>query len=136
MYNYIAFRVYEHFELRYGKTIGLSNTKGFLTILQITLIVTLSVIIEVIFNISFKELIGNIENIEYYIGIPMTVILYKINNVLINNRFEGSNFQKIKFQYYKSKYKMPMGLILLSPVFFLVGVPIIIAAIRNTWLLT
>ncbi len=132
MYNYIAYRVYEYFELINGKNIGLFNTKAFLTILQISLLVTLFVIFEAFFHINPKEIIGNNENLIYYIAILIVVILYYFNVILLNKRFEGANFQMIRLKYNKSKYKIPIGLILLSPAFFLFGVPIIYGALNGT----
>ena len=132
MFNYITYRVFNHFKKRDNEESAAFSTILFLGIFQVSLLMPVFIIVNLFFEIDLKEILGEDENIKYYIGIPMMGLSYVISNSIFKKKIKGQQYEELKKKYHKDKYIIPIVVIILSPFFFTLVVPIIYGALNGT----
>lgn len=95
--NDIIFKTYLYFHKK-DKSLAITRTLGFITLLEASLIVPLFAIINGISSI-YKTPAEPNSKIKYYIGIPLYLILTFLNNRLIKSKLKELNIPKLYDDY-------------------------------------
>jgi len=129
MFNYIAYRVFEHFHKKENET-AISKTINFLALFQGTLIVPVFMAINLFTKID-PQIFGENTRIKYYIVIPLAVILIIVNTVLFKKNLKGETLSILKNKYHKERYLLPIWIIFATPIIFVFVFPIVYGAIME-----
>ena len=130
MFNYIAYRVFEHFHNKESET-AVSKTINFLALFQGTLIVPIFMSVNLIMKID-PQIFGNDTRIKYYIGIPLAAILIIVNTIFFKKKLKGEQLSVLKNKYHKESYLLPTWVIFAAPVIFVFILPIAYGAMNGT----
>lgn len=130
MFNYIAYRVFEHFHKRESES-AVSKTINFLALFQGTLIVPVFMAINLFTKID-PQVFGQDNRIKYYIGIPLAVILIIINTIFFKRKLKGEQLKVLEDKYYKERYLLPTWIIFAAPIIFVFVLPIAYGALNGT----
>lgn len=130
MFSCIIYRVFEHFNKK-GASMAISNTINFMVILQASLLVPLILILNMFTKLD-PQMLGGDNNVKYYIGVPLAIILIILNSYLIKRKLRSENLNDLKIKFQKEKHKVPIWIIFLFPVFFVFICPIIYGIISGT----
>jgi hypothetical protein len=95
--NDIIFKTYLYFHKK-DKSLAITRTLGFITLLEASLIVPLFAIINGISSI-YKTPAEPNSKMKYYIGIPLYLILTFLNNRLIKSKLKELNIPKLYDDY-------------------------------------
>ncbi len=110
---------------------AISNTINFMVILQASLLVPLILILNMFTKLD-PQMLGGDNNVKYYIGVPLAIILIILNSYLIKRKLRSENLNDLKIKFQKEKHKVPIWIIFLFPVFFVFICPIIYGIISGT----
>jgi len=130
MFNYIGYRVYEHFQKKDSET-AVSKTINFLSLFQGTLIVPVFMAINLFTKID-PQIFGVDNRIKYYIGIPLAAVLILINSLFFKKKLIGNQLSELKKKHHKERYILPIWVIFIAPVFFVFVLPIAYGALNGT----
>lgn len=132
MFDWVIYRTFEHFNKK-DASVAILNTVNFMGLLQASLLVPLMLIINLFTKVDPQMLVGVDNNIKYYIGVPLAIILFILNSYWIKRKLKSEqklNDLRNKFQ--KEKYKVPIWVIFSIPVLFVFICPIIFGMINGT----
>ncbi len=128
--NDIIFKTYLYFHKK-DKSLAITRTLGFITLLEASLIVPLFAIINGISSI-YKTPAEPNSKIKYYIGIPLYLILTFLNNRLIKSKLKELNIPKLYDDYLVDGRIKYIWLIFILPIIFVFLTPIIYGSINGT----
>lgn len=130
MINYIGYRVFEYFNKK-DKTLAVSRTINFLALLQGSLIVPLFIVFN-LFNRTDSQVFCANNQIKYYIGIPLALLLIAINNFIFKKKLKGEGLKLLQEKYHKETYFFSIWWIFVMPILFIFIFPIIYGAMNGT----
>ena len=130
MFSWIVYRVFEYFDKK-NKLMAISNTVNFMALLQASLLIPLFLILNLFIKLD-PQMLGVNNNIKYYTGIPLAIILMILNSYWIKRRVKGENLIILKNKFQKERYKISVWLIFLTPVLFVFICPIIYGMLNGT----
>lgn len=130
MLDWILYRVFEYFGEK-DSSMANSNTVNFMVLLQASLIVPIFIFINLITEIE-PQFLNEDSRSKYYIGVPLAIILIVLNSYWIKKKLKADKLNDLRNRFQKKKYKIPIWIILLSPVFFAFVCPIIYGMCNGT----
>ncbi len=130
MFDWVIYRTFEHFNKR-DASMAISNTVNFMVLLQASLLVPLILIINLFTKVE-PQMLGLDNRIEYYIGVPLAIILIILNSYWIKRKLKSEKLNDLRSKFQKEKYKVPIWVIFSIPVLFVFICPIIYGMINGT----
>jgi hypothetical protein len=68
---------------------------------------------------------SSVDRIEYYIGIPLGIVIILINSFLYKKKLKGESLNQLKEKFHREKYSLPVWVIFITPIVFVFIIPII-----------
>ncbi len=130
MFNYLIYRVFEYFDKK-DTSLAITRTIGFMVLFQISLLIPLYIIINIVFKFNI-QVFGSDFNAKYYIGVPLAVFLLILNSLFFRKKLQGESLRKLHAKYHRDRYFVPIFFIFLVPVILVFVFPIIHGALNGT----
>jgi len=130
MFNYLTYRVFEYFDKK-DKSVAITRTVGFMVLFQISLLMPLFIIVNIVFKFDIQAF-GPDFNAKYYIGVPLAVFLLILNSLFFRKKLKGESLRKLYAKYHRDRYFIPIFFIFSVPVILVFMLPIIYGALNGT----
>ena len=126
----IIFKTYFYFHKK-DKSLAITRTLGFITLLEASLMVPLFAIINGI-SLIYKTPAEPDSKMKYYIGIPLYLILTFLNNRFIKSKLKELDIPKLYDDYLVDGRIKNIWLIFILPIIFVFLTPITHGSINGT----
>ena len=123
MFNYLVYRVFDYFQGKENDK-AIARTVNFLVFLEGSLVVPFFMILNNIEQHS-GHLFTDDNRIEYFIGIPLFELIILAHSIIIKKRLQGLRLGIMKSKYAKAKYRLPLWVIFVAPIFFIFIFPVV-----------
>ena len=108
MFDWVIYRTFEHFNKR-DASMAISNTVNFMVLLQASLLVPLILIINLFTKVE-PQMLGLDNRIEYYIGVPLAIILIILNSYWIKRKLKSEKLNDLEQNFKEKNTKCQFGL--------------------------
>lgn len=130
MMNYIAYRVFEFFSKKDNK-LSTFRTINFLILFQISFLVPLFIFLNSIVRVNLNK-ISSVDRIEYYIGIPLAVILILTNSFFLKKQLKGERLTQLKEKFHREHYSLSIWIIFITPIVLTFIIPVLYGILNGT----